>query len=498
MQLKLIINPALEMIFKPKFEIFYGIIFCCLFTLSFQSHADDAPAILTQALFPSLDLAQPEITKLNEQISAIEAQHEKKLAEASKMVELNYAEKLNALQSAHKIDLESAAQFKARQDKERDQITEDKNIELAKLSTAMSPDSGTAPLKARIKALTEHMYFVGAEGIEAELGKYDADKHQFTIKLRSKLSALSLKLKDKIPLQPEEAELFKQQWDSGLIKPEAKTKINGDVVEIVLVNAGDNSRWMELKSMFYSPAALKTFSSSALNDLFETGKVIKDCVTCPAMIVLPAGSYDMGSNNGATDERPVHHVTLNRPFAMSKTEITQGEWKSVMGKSPSYFKNCGENCPVEQVSWNDAKEFIQKLNFKTGKVYRLPSEAEWEYACRAGTQQDYCGGDKADSVGWYSKNSSDLPHSAAQKQANAWGLYDMSGNVWEWVEDNYHTDYTGAPNDGSVWQGDNIQHVMRGGSWNLISELIRASVRSEGDPMLRDYYYGFRIVRELL
>jgi formylglycine-generating enzyme required for sulfatase activity len=300
-----------------------------------------------------------------------------------------------------------------------------------------------------------------------------------------------------IPLQTDEAEGFKKQWESGAVKPEAKAKLNGELVELALINDANNTRWYELKKVFFTLATLKTFSPATLNALFEIGRPFKDCPACPDMVIIPAGSFDMGSKDGAEDEKPIHSITIGLPIAMGKTEVTQGEWKAIMGSNPSNFKNCGDNCPVEQVSWNDAKEFIQKLSARTGKQYRLPSEAEWEYACRAGGQFKYCSGDNVDSVAWYNKNSSDHPHSAATKLANSWGLFDMSGNVWEWVEDSYHADFNGAPTDGTAWQGDGTQHVLRGGSWNLISELVRAGVRTGGAPALRDYYYGFRVARVL-
>ena len=165
------------------------------------------------------------------------------------------------------------------------------------------------------------------------------------------------------------------------------------------------------------------------------GKIFKDCTDCPEMVVVPAGSFDMGSNND-TNEKPVHRVTINRAFAIGKTEVTQGQWKAIMGNNPSKFVECGDNCPVEQVSWDDAQAFIEKLNTKTGKKYRLPSEAEWEYACRAGGQHEYCGGNNLDSIAWYGAlakpagNSNKTTNPVAAKQANAFGLYDMSGNVW--------------------------------------------------------------------
>lgn len=228
----------------------------------------------------------------------------------------------------------------------------------------------------------------------------------------------------------------------------------------------------------------------------------KDCNDCPEMVTLPAGSFSMGANNGESDEKPTHNVSV-AAFAMGKYEVTQGQWKAVMGSNPSQFKNCGDNCPVENVSWDDAQAFIQKLNAKTGKQYRLPSEAEWEYACRAGAQQEYCGSDNIDAVAWYGAyadpvgNSAKTTNRVGQKQANAWGLYDMSGNVWEWVEDRYHDNYNGAPTDGSAWQGDSANRVLRGGSWDSVPQNARAAIRNGFKAALRVNYIGFRLARTL-
>ena len=168
-----------------------------------------------------------------------------------------------------------------------------------------------------------------------------------------------------------------------------------------------------------------------------------------------------------------------------------------MGNNPSKFGSCGDECPVEKVSWDDAEAFIQKLNAKTGKQYRLPSEAEWEYACRAGGQHEYCGNDNVDSVAWYASNSGKSTHPVSRKQPNVFGLYDMSGNVWEWVEDSYHNSYNGAPTNGSVWQGDGARRVFRGGSWDSRPRYVRAASRDGDVPAYRDSYLGFRVARTL-
>ena len=223
------------------------------------------------------------------------------------------------------------------------------------------------------------------------------------------------------------------------------------------------------------------------------GKLFKDCPECPEMVAIPAGSFAMGSNG--SDEQPVHRVTL-RSFSMGKTEVTQGQWRALMGSNPSSFSNCGDNCPVERVSWEDAKQFVSRLSAKTGKTYRLPSEAEWEYACRAGGRHEYCGSDSADNVGWYSGNSGGATHAAAGKQANAWGLHDMSGNVWEWTEDCSNRNYSSAPTDGSAWTaGDCSLRVVRGGSWYGNPQDLRSAIRYGVTTALRDYSFGFRVAR---
>jgi formylglycine-generating enzyme required for sulfatase activity len=214
------------------------------------------------------------------------------------------------------------------------------------------------------------------------------------------------------------------------------------------------------------------------------------------MVAIPAGGLRMGSHVGDSDEKPIHSVTL-RNFALSKTEITQGQWQAVMGSNPSYFSNCGSDCPVENVSWDDIQTFLQKLNAKTGKQYRLPSEAEWEYACRAGGAHQYCGNDSIDSVAWYKSNSGYKPHAVGQKQANSFGLYDMSGNVWEWVEDSYHNSYAGASADGNAWAGDTAKRVLRGGSWGYGPWSARAANRLRFGTTDRSNGIGFRLASML-
>lgn len=225
------------------------------------------------------------------------------------------------------------------------------------------------------------------------------------------------------------------------------------------------------------------------------GPFIKDCDICPDMVEIPGGEFEMGSKI-YDSEKPIHSVSID-DFALGRTEITQGQWRAVMGNNPSNFSNCGDDCPVENVSWNDAQVFIQKLNAKTGKQYYLPSEAEWEYACRAGGQHEYCGSDNVDSVAWHKDNSGGSTHPVGRKQPNTFGLYDMSGNVLEAVEDSWHDNYNGAPVNGSVWQGDGAMRVFRNAPWQAHPKLSYASRRAKGSPTIRTNYIGFRVARML-
>jgi formylglycine-generating enzyme required for sulfatase activity len=225
---------------------------------------------------------------------------------------------------------------------------------------------------------------------------------------------------------------------------------------------------------------------------------------------IPAGEFDMGSpenEDGRDTEEQQHKVIITKPFLLGKTPVTQGQWKAVMSGNPSLFKKVGDNAPVERVSWDDAVEFCKRLTeqeraagrLPEGYAYALPTEAQWEYACRAGgsgaygRMEDGKEGD-LDKMGWYPYNSNGTTHPVAQKKPNAWGLYDMHGNVWEWCADWYADDYyarspaadPSGPDSGSV-------RVSRGGSRSSIAPHCRSAFRGESAPSNRDNHYGFRL-----
>ncbi|MBK6948155.1 MAG: formylglycine-generating enzyme family protein [Haliscomenobacter sp.] len=206
-------------------------------------------------------------------------------------------------------------------------------------------------------------------------------------------------------------------------------------------------------------------------------------------------AFHMRSKNFSGGPSLERHVYID-DFSLCKYPVTQALWQAVMGDNPSYFK--APNRPVEQVSWIDVQTFLEKLNTRTGKTYRLPSEAEWQYAARGGHRSQgftYSGGNKLNEVGWYDENSHAETKPVGLKQPNELGLYDMSGNVWEWCADVWHDNYEGAPDDGSAWTtgGDQDWRVVRGGSWYFDDDNCRVSSRDWYDSVDRFNNIGFRL-----
>lgn len=191
----------------------------------------------------------------------------------------------------------------------------------------------------------------------------------------------------------------------------------------------------------------------------KTGTEFRDCPDCPKMVVVAPG------------------------YAMGKYLVTQKQWRDVMGNNPSFFLHCGDDCPVEQVSWDDIQQFLSKLNERTGRNYRLPTESQWETACHAGSRTAYCGSPEYGNVAWFAGNSGGHTHAVGQKQANALGLYDMNGNVWEWTDD--------------CLEYDCGFRILRGGSWIYDPNFRHASRRIGIARSYRLNEYGFRVVRAL-
>jgi formylglycine-generating enzyme required for sulfatase activity len=240
------------------------------------------------------------------------------------------------------------------------------------------------------------------------------------------------------------------------------------------------------------------------------------------MLFIPAGKFAMGApiqeDGSSIAEKPQHLVTVPS-FYLSKYLITQEQYAVIMGKNPAYRP--GTKLPVEQVSWHDAREFCSRLSTRTGHAYRLPSEAEWEYACRAGTNTAFYSGNQIEnhlanyrsrsskidqsqaSVANRSKQSKNLAETLSEKTTpvgkfppNGFGLYDMHGNVWEWCQDTWHENYTGAPTDGSAWVSESDKRILRGGSWDNYARSCRSALRFKWAAGNSNYYIGFRVACE--
>ena len=234
-----------------------------------------------------------------------------------------------------------------------------------------------------------------------------------------------------------------------------------------------------------------------------TGARFRDFDFTPEMVIVRAGEFMMGSREGEgdDDERPQHKVTIARPFAVGSFAVTFDEWDAAYGHrgvkhSPKDNGWGRGRRPVINVSWRDAKVYVGWLSRETGKSYRLLSEAEWEYCCRAGTTTAYSFGDTI-----YQKQAQFMQRKTVEVgsfPANAWGLHGMHGTVWEWCEDSWHPTYQGAPEDGSAWKGGETSfRVLRGGSWDEDPRFLRSALRGRDQPVVRDRDAGFRVARTL-
>jgi formylglycine-generating enzyme required for sulfatase activity len=239
------------------------------------------------------------------------------------------------------------------------------------------------------------------------------------------------------------------------------------------------------------------------------GSVFQDCAECPQMVVIPAGRFTMGFDAGRSEEKPAHEVEIAESFALGVYETTYAEWGVCVQEGscrydPADHGDSGNpQLPVSNISWDDAQNYVRWLSARTGEQYRLPSEAEWEYAARAGTSTIYWWGDEAgtnlancQNCGSRWDNQQAAP--VGSFQANPFGLYDMHGNVWEWTADCWNDSYRDAPADGTVWlKGDCLARVLRSGAWKQETDYMRAARRSWYDRDVRYYLHGMRVAKTL-
>jgi len=288
------------------------------------------------------------------------------------------------------------------------------------------------------------------------------------------------------PWKPGEAELAKLAADK---RTEDSIRTQDSINEILKIEADKIAAEQQVEEM-------KRIADSLHQDSIVKKLIVKEEIKIQKfdypMVQIPAGTFTMGDNKGEYYEKPEHQVKLSS-FYIGTTEVTQAQWKKVMGKNPSYFK--GDNLPVEQVSWLDIQKFIKKIKEITGKTYRLPTEAEWEYAAKGGQNYKYSGSDNLGDVAWYVDNSGSKTHPVGQKKPNGYGLYDMSGNVWEWCSDWYGSDYyKNSPQNNPQGASSGSDRVSRGGSWFYDADYCRSANRDGRSPDNRYYNLGFRLV----
>ena len=298
-----------------------------------------------------------------------------------------------------------------------------------------------------------------------------------------------------------DANMLTQQELQELMKQAAQRQ---NVVQAAPVSTGTDSAYVEVTDTVAVDSVAVEEEIIIATDIISDDKYTvynKLPITVKGvtfnMIKVEGGTFTMGATSEMTNpwdnEKPTHQVTLSS-YYIGETEVTQALWKAVMGSNPSYFE--GDNLPVEQVSWDDCQVFIAKLNSLTGKKFRLPTEAEWEYAARGGNKShhtQYIGSDNVDEVAWYENNSGSKTHTVKTKKANELGIYDMSGNVWEWCQDWYGS-YSSESQNNPTGPESGTNRVSRGGSWFNYARFCRSSNRNFGTPDGRFYDHGLRLV----
>lgn len=381
----------------------------------------------------------------------------------------------------------------------------DKAREVYKLSTALVkyPASKGAYLREEAEAaFARHDYrttLAKLKEAEKELGKIDPAILYLGIRTRNEILKASSSLDfDNLTGLREDCNKYLKEYGSLERVRDQALVVNNISATLVKYPASKEAYLREEAAKRQAEEAKRKEEEARLETvrLQEALSRLKE-----NMLPVKGGCFQMGDTSGGVftapeggkDERPVHEVCVN-DFYIGKYEVTQKEWVSVMGNNPSNFKIC-DDCPVEKVSWNDVQDYISRLNSRTGKNYRLPTEAEWEYAARSGGKKEkYSGGDDIDAVAWYSSNSGKQTHPVGQKRPNGLGIYDMSGNVWEWTGDWYGNNYyESSHRDNPTGPSSGEYKVYRGGSWYNIPAYVRASYRTWYEPAKRYDIIGFRL-----
>ena len=420
--------------------------------------------------------AVAEMKKIKSRMDVIEDNFTQELKTQSASISQFYDLKISRLIKIEPFDkeFETEADYMARlanADQKSAPVKKEKEQKLAELRSGIetAKSSQVDPLKKQFKDLADKRFTIPASGVTFEFLSYDLKRQEMLGRIEYPNNVSHFK----VGIPKQKAKELKKQPD--LLVPELKLKatLHGPELD---------------KILFHGPEQQQAYTGVLYNFLGM------------AFVYIEPDTFMMGSPSSAPyrekDEKQ-HRVTLTKGYYLQTTEVTQGQWKAVMGTNPSKFSNCGDDCPVETVSWNDIQDFIRKLKQQEGgSKYRLPTESEWEYACRAGSTTAYCfGGSKGDlgSYVWYDTNSGSRTHPVGQKQPNAWGLYDMHGNVWEWCSDRYG-DYASGTVTDPEGPSSGDSRVFRGGSWYDYARNCRSANRDWYSPGERSRSLGFRLV----
>ena len=433
--------------------------------------------------------AADEVKRINKAIARLEADFEKELQAQLGPVRDYYQPKIREARNIPPRDtmFETEEDYRNRVKKAESEAKR-LSAELAKKEEAIRERlmaelmAQKQPLLEQRKKITSQEFPLGASELKMKLVRYNPkdEKYFVTIQPRSKNAGWTAYGAD-IMVPKKKAKVY---WENpDLLIPVVKVKVadGGEIVPKEIAAQGPQGKIYE-----------------------GTGISLVEPITGMEFVWVPGGCFEMGCGSWTDscdgDEKPVHRVCVDG-FWMGKYEVTQGQWKKVNGNNPSHFKK-GDNYPVENVSWKDAQRFIKKLNsMSRGGKFRLPTEAEWEYACRSGGRPEkYCGGDDVDRLAWYDGNSGSHTHPVGTKSPNGLGIYDMSGNVWEWCADWYDKNYyKSSPRRNPHGPKNGSYRVVRGGSWNDYSMNERSASRIWFRPGVQYDILGFRLIgNELL
>ena len=420
--------------------------------------------------------AAKEIQRINKALARLESDFNKTLEDQLRPVREHYASQISGAEKIPPRDemFETKQEYQSRvslgQEKKRSlQKERDEKLGEIRSQVAAELSSQKKPLTAQIEQLTKQTFTLGPSEMTFKLVNYDPAAKAFDLSINVQKDTFI----GQLPVSKNQARIFWKNPD--LLIPTFTVGLDqeGDVRAV--------------QALFQEPEGKQFTARNLVSAMLES-------ITGMTFVKVSGGCFQMGSNSGESDEKPVHEVCLD-DFWMGKYEVTQGQWEKIMGNNPSNFKK-GDKHPVEQVSWNDAQKYLKKLSGRSSGRFRLPTEAEWEFACRSGGKSEkYSGGNDVGRVAWYNGNSGGETHQVGTKVANGLGLYDMSGNVWEWVQDIYAKKAYGkhGRND-PIYEGSGSYRVFRGGSWLSYAWGPRCANRAINDPGFSPDSLGFRVV----